>query len=160
MTTARIFLLMLWSAALFVLPATAFAEGASAPGPKDRCAVCGMFVAPYPEWVASMEFRDGTKAFFDGPKDMFVYFFDLGKYRPGTKPDDIVAMVVTEYYTARPMPVREVFFVSGSDVLGPMGYELVPVAGKENAETFRRDHGGKKKMQFNGLEFSEIPAGK
>jgi nitrous oxide reductase accessory protein NosL len=119
-----------------------------------------MFVAPYPEWVASIEFRDGTKAFFDGPKDMFVYFFDLGKYRPGAKTDDIVAMVVTEYYTARPMSVREVFFVSGSDVLGPMGYELVPVAGKENAETFRRDHGGKKIMEFNGLEFSELPAGK
>lgn len=160
MTIARKLLLMLWSASLFVLPGAVFAEDASAPGPKERCAVCGMFVAPYPEWVASIEFRDGTKAFFDGPKDMFVYFFDLGKYRPGAKTDDIVAMVVTEYYTARPMPVREVFFVSGSDVLGPMGYELVPVAGKENAETFRRDHGGKKIMEFNGLEFTEIPVDK
>ncbi|ALC18088.1 nitrous oxide reductase accessory protein NosL [Desulfuromonas soudanensis] len=160
MTRAGKLLLMMLGLSLFVLPGIVCAEEVSLPGPKERCVVCGMFVAPYPEWVASIEFRDGTTAFFDGPKDMFVYFFDLEKYRPGAKPDDIVAMVVTEYYTARPMPVGEVFFVSGSDVLGPMGYELVPVAGKENAETFMRDHGGKKIMQFNGLDFSEIPAGK
>ena len=128
------------------------------PGPKERCAVCGMFVAPYANWVSQIEFKDGSRLFFDGPKDMFIFFFDLPKYRPGAKAADSAAMSVTEYYTTKVMNVREVFLVSGSDVLGPMGQELVPIAGREQAETFRRDHGGKKILQFNGTELTEVAA--
>ncbi len=141
---------------LLICIGTAFAAAPTGPGPKDRCSVCGMFVAPYPNWVAMVEFKDGSSAFFDGPKDMFIYFFDLPQYKPATTADDIAAMYVTEYYTTRLLNVKEVFLVTGSDVMGPMGQELVPVEGKENAETFLRDHGGKKIMQFDGLGLSEI----
>ncbi len=130
------------------------------PGPKERCAVCGMFVSPYANWVSQVEFKDGSRLFFDGPKDMFIFFFDLSKYRPGAKVADIASMFVTEYYTTKVMNVREVFLVTGSDVMGPMGQELVPIAGREQAETFLRDHGGKKIMQFNGAELTEVAAAK
>jgi nitrous oxide reductase accessory protein NosL len=116
-----------------------------------------MFVAPYPNWVALVEFKDGSRDFFDGPKDMFVYFFDLAKYRPQARPEDIAGIYVTEYYTTRLVGARDVYFVTGSDVMGPMGKELVPVAGRENAETFRRDHGGTKIMQFDGENLVELP---
>lgn len=42
------------------------------------------------------------------------------------------------------------FFVSGSDILGPMGPELVPVAGSQSLESFIRDHGQEKVMRFDG----------
>jgi hypothetical protein len=38
------------------------------PGPKDKCPVCGMFVAKYPDWVAALVFSDGSTVFFDGVK--------------------------------------------------------------------------------------------
>ncbi|HYG70620.1 MAG TPA: nitrous oxide reductase accessory protein NosL, partial [Anaeromyxobacteraceae bacterium] len=47
-----------------------------APGPRERCPVCGMFVAKYPEWLASLRLRDGTVAWFDGPKDLARYLRD------------------------------------------------------------------------------------
>ncbi|HEY7745200.1 MAG TPA: nitrous oxide reductase accessory protein NosL [Desulfuromonadales bacterium] len=158
MKSARCFVVF-WTFLLLVgLAGTASSAPTLAPGPKDRCPVCGMFVAPYPSWVAIIEFRDGSRAFFDGPKDMFVFFFDLAKYRPQAKPEDITGIHVTEYYTTRLLEAKDVFFVTGSDVMGPMGNELVPIGGRENAETFRRDHGGTKIMQFDGKNLIELSA--
>jgi nitrous oxide reductase accessory protein NosL len=160
MKSARCFILSWTFLLLISVAGTASSAPSSAPGPKDRCAVCGMFVAPYPNWVALIEFRDGSRAFFDGPKDMFVFFFDLAKYKPQARPENIAGILVTEYYTTRLMAVRDVYFVVGSDVMGPMGKELVPVAGRDNAETFRRDHGGTKIMQFDGKNLVEFSAPK
>jgi len=150
-----VLLALFWSL-LLTFPATA-AEF-QPPGKEDRCPTCGMFVAGYPNWVASMVFKDGSRVFFDGPKDMFRYFFDLGKYRPGGTVDDIEVIFVTEYYSMRSMAATEVYFVSGSDVLGPMGKEMVPVAGLEQARGFMRDHGGGKLMQFDGKALVEVRA--
>jgi hypothetical protein len=36
------------------------------PGLKERCPVCGMYVAPYPHWIASITFQDGTSVYFGG----------------------------------------------------------------------------------------------
>ena len=134
-----------------------FASPPAAPGAKDRCAVCGMFVAPYPNWVSIVQFKDGTKAYFDGPKDMFTYVFNLKKYNSAAKPEDIAEIYVTEYYSTQLQKAAEVFFITESDVMGPMGTELIPIAGKEAALTFLRDHKGKKIMQFDGKAFNELP---
>ena len=112
---------------------TAAQPGVPAAGAKDRCAVCGMFVAPYPDWVAAVVFRDGTVAYFDGPKDMFRYVFAVETFDSSRKPDQIQSLWATEYYPTTLMPAADLFFVVGSDVLGPMGHELVPVRGQEAA---------------------------
>ncbi len=139
------------------LAAPAAAVDFPAPGPDARCPVCGMFVAGYANWVSSIVFKDGSRVFFDGPKDLFRYFFDLPKYRPGGTAADIAGFFVTEYYSVQTTPATAVFFVSGSDVLGPMGKELVPVAGLEQARGFMRDHGGVKLMRFDGRALVELP---
>ena len=159
-SSARACLLLLSLVFFFGSTVTLQATSPPQPGVNDRCAVCGMTVTPYPNWLAAIVFKDGSKAFFDGPKDMFVYFFDLGRYRAGAGAQDIDDMFVSEYYTTRRMSVREVYFVSGSNVMGPMGGEMVPVAGRENAETFLRDHGGHKLMQFDGEKLAEVAASK
>jgi len=157
MKSCRFFIVLSVSILLFSVSATAAPRPSSLiPGPKDRCPVCGMFVAPYPNWVAVIEFQDGSREFFDGPKDMFIFLFDLGKYRPQSRPAEITGIHVTEYYTTRVLSAREVFFVIGSDVRGPMGSELVPVQGRDNAEAFKRDHGGTKIMIFNGEKLTEL----
>lgn len=146
-----VLVLLLWS-----LSSAAVAAVPPQPGEKDRCAVCGMFVAPFPQWTAAFELKDGRYFYFDGPKDLFICLFDLPAYLPGVSMDQVAGVYVTEYYSTGLQPATEVIFVTGSDVLGPMGSELVPVLGREAAETFRRDHKGQALMRFDGKQLVEI----
>jgi len=141
---------------LLLLPLTTWAEAPQNPGPEDRCPVCGMFVDPYPNWVSVAVSSSGERYYFDGPKDMFRFLADQSTYRPKDDAGEGLQLWVTEYYSTRRLQAEEVFFVVGSDVLGPMGEELVPVAGKEAAETFLRDHGGSAIMMFDGKELQEV----
>jgi nitrous oxide reductase accessory protein NosL len=99
--------------------------------------------------VAAITFKGGDKAFFDGPKDLFRYYLAVDKYAKGKKQTDIEQVYVTEYYSARPLPARDLIFVEGSDVIGPMGRELVPIQGKAQAETFLKDHKGQRLLKFS-----------
>ncbi|MFZ1537206.1 MAG: nitrous oxide reductase accessory protein NosL [Chromatiaceae bacterium] len=126
------------------------------PGPKDTCPVCGMFVAKYPHWTATVLYRDGHAHYFDGVKDLFKYLFDLSKWAPGHKPEDMVAIAVTEYYGLGRIPAQDAWFVIGSDVLGPMGHEFIPLASEAEAQEFLRDHGGKRLLRFDAVT-SDLP---
>jgi len=123
---------------------------------EDRCAVCGMFVAKYRTWIAQVVFSDGSYAAFDGPKDMFKYYLQLGKYAPSKKSADIAAVYVTEYYSAKLMDAKKMFYVAGSDVLGPMGDELIPVASEEKAREFMKDHKGKEILKFQQITMDHL----
>jgi nitrous oxide reductase accessory protein NosL len=128
-----------------------------APKPKDKCPVCGMFVAKYPKWVAEIVFKDGSYVVFDGCKDMFKYYFDMDKYNKQKSRDDIAEIYVTEYYTLKIHKASEVSFVVGSDVLGPMGHELIPVKGEDEVKIFRLGHGGDKVFRFGEIRAADIP---
>lgn len=155
-----VFRQLLWSLLVLGLiclaPALVSALEPLQPDTDDRCAVCGMRVAPFPNWVAAVSFEDGTEYFFDGPKDMFNFLFDLQQYRPEATLEDVEQVRVTEYYTLQQKDSQTVFFVTGSDVLGPMGQELVPVAGEEAVKTFARDHGHTKIMRFDGASLVPV----
>ena len=68
------------------------------PGSDDQCPVCGMFTAKYTDFLAEIIFKDDSYVTFDGPKDMFKYYFNMAKYAKDWKPDDIGSIYVTEYY--------------------------------------------------------------
>jgi copper chaperone NosL len=126
-------------------------ERAVRPGPKDKCPVCGMFVAKYPDFVAVLYFKDGAHAFFDGIKDMMKYYFNLQKYAPSKKRDDIVQLQVTDYYSLGLIDGFKAFYVSGSDIYGPMGKELIPFEKEGDAEEFLKDHKGKAVLRFQDI---------
>lgn len=136
----------------------ALANEPAAPGKKDRCPVCGMFVAPYSDWIATIVFQDGSQVFFDGSKDLFRYYFDLPVDDGQRNRGQIKSMHVTEYYSTRLMKTDQVFFVLGSDVYGPMGKELIPVASKEAAKAFQRDHQGTEILTFDQVNPSKLQA--
>ena len=117
------------------------------PGPRDLCPVCGMLVAKYPNWVAIVEHEGGRARFFDGAKDLFKYHFDGPKYGEGTTAG-VVRRWVTEFYGLNRIEAGKAFYVVGSDVLGPMGHELVPLASREEAEEFLADHKGRCILTF------------
>ncbi|PLX35990.1 MAG: nitrous oxide reductase accessory protein NosL [Hyphomicrobiales bacterium] len=119
------------------------------PGPDDICPVCGMFVAKYPEWIATVLFKDGHADHFDGAKDFFKYLHDMPKYARGRTADQIAGMGVTDYYGVERIDAKAAFYVIGSDVLGPMGHELIPHATKEEAEEYFADHAGKRLLSYD-----------
>ncbi|ABK18494.1 NosL protein [Syntrophobacter fumaroxidans MPOB] len=121
------------------------------PSSRDKCPVCGMFVAKYPDFVAEIVFKDGSRAFFDGAKDMLKYYFDLAKYNPSKKASDIESIYVTDYYSMRATDGRKALFVVGSNVYGPMGREFIPFANEEDANEFMRDHAGKTLVRFTDI---------
>lgn len=116
---------------------------------KDKCPVCGMFITKYPDWISAVVFKDGSKAFFDGAKDMFKYLFDLKKYNPSKKKDDIEAIWVLDYYSLAPIQAGKAWFVAGSDVFGPMGRELIPLEKESGAKEFLKDHKGQRILKFS-----------
>ena len=123
---------------------------------KDKCPVCGMFVAKYPDFAAQIHFRDGTHAVFDGVKDMLKYYVNLLQYAPGRKKADITAIYVTNYYTLGLIDGYRACYVSGSDVFGPMGKELIPFDKKTDAQEFTRDHKGKTILAFKDINASVL----
>jgi nitrous oxide reductase accessory protein NosL len=119
--------------------------------PKDKCPVCGMFVAKYPDWVAQILFKDGSYAVFDGAKDMFKYYFNLEKYNPSKKVTDIDSIYVIDYYSLALIDGFKAFYVIGSDVYGPMGKELIPNAKEDEAKEFMSDHSGTSILKFKEI---------
>ena len=121
------------------------------PSAGDKCPVCGMFVAKYPDWVAEIIFNDRDTVFFDGAKDLFKYYFNFSRYNPRKKTTDISVIYVTEYYDMTLISAREAYYVVGSDVYGPMGRELIPFKSKPDAEEFLKDHFGRKVVRFEDV---------
>ena len=138
----------LLAAAVLLSAAVAADLRLAKPGPTDTCPVCGMFVAKYPEWVATVGYRDGHAHHFDGAKDLFKYLLDMPRWAPGHRAEDITAIGVTEYYGLSLIDARQAWYVVGSDVLGPMGHELVPLATEEDAREFMLDHSGRRILRF------------
>lgn len=133
------------------------AQNGPKPGIKDLCPVCGMLVSKYPNWVAVVVWKDGHNHFFDGAKDMFKFLHELAKFAPGHRKEDIAGIYVTDFYNLQRIDARRAIFVIGSDVLGPMGHELVPLANKADADDFLKDHKGKKILNFDQVT-GNIPA--
>jgi nitrous oxide reductase accessory protein NosL len=121
------------------------------PAEKDKCPVCGMFVAKYPDFLAEIIFEDGSYAVFDGTKDLFKCYLNLKKYLPSKEPSSIDSIYVTDYYKLALIDAYRAVYVIGSDVYGPMGKELVPFEAESDARTFLNDHKGHSLMNFEDI---------
>jgi copper chaperone NosL len=145
---------------MVVLLSCAVLQGAekipAKPTPRDKCLVCGMFVYKYPDYLAQISFRDGSIVFFDGPKDMCKYYFNLSKYNPSKKTFDIDSIFVTDYYSLTSIDGMKAFYVLGSDAYGPMGRELIPFEKETEAREFLKDHKGKNILRFRDITYSIV----
>lgn len=127
-----------------------------APKPTDICPVCGMFVAKFPEWVATVVYKDGHAHHFDGAKDLFKFLESPKQYVPNHRPEDVATVAVTDYYGVTRIDAQDALYVIGSDVLGPMGHELVPLSSKAEADDFMKDHAGKAILTFGQVSKAVI----
>jgi len=152
MKTSRILLFSIIIGLLLFAPLHfVCAEATDAVTEQSRCSVCGMFVAKYPNWLAQIQYQDLAQTrFFDGPKDMMVFYFNPEQYG-GPPRADIKDMFVKDYYSLNWLSARDAFYVIGSDIYGPMGHELIPFENRAAAESFSKDHHGKEIRTFNEI---------
>lgn len=135
--------------------AGAIAEPLHPVGKDEKCPVCGMFVAKYDQWLAQVVVADQKPLVFDGVKDMMAYYFNSANYG-GSADLSSAEIWVRNYYTLDYIDGRKAYYVIGSDVLGPMGDELIPFATSAEAENFKKDHTGTAILGFDEIDAAQI----
>jgi nitrous oxide reductase accessory protein NosL len=117
--------------------------------PKDqKCPVCGMYPYKYPVWVCTIQSAK-KRYYFDGVKDMMKYYLIREKYRYDRS--KIRTIEVQDFYSLTLIDGRKAWYVTGSDIRGPMGPELIPFAALKDAETFLHDHHGRSVVRFDEI---------
>lgn len=139
---------------LFFIP-TLQAEPVNTIKQGEKCRVCGMFVAKYQPWIAQLHYASADVAMFDGVKDMMAYYFEPEKYG-ATSGDTVSAIYVKDYYTQEWLDGKEAVYVVGSDVMGPMGHEFIPLSSTSAAEDFMKDHKGKHILSFQEITREQV----
>ena len=118
--------------------------------PKNsKCPVCGMITNKYPKWIATIEEENGKVHYFDGVKDMMKFYFNPKKFHH--KKNNFSKIRVNDYYTLKPIDAKTSWFVTHSNVYGPMGNELIAFKTKEDAKEFLKEHFGKKIVNFKEI---------
>jgi len=130
-----------------VLCFSAYSESQTSTAPQVipddlSCGKCGMFPARYPQWQSQIIFDDGKMSAFDGCKCMFGFIFNMEKFDPEHKKNNIGNIWVRDFNTGEWTNAKSANYVIGSDVMGPMGKELIPFADKNEATSFQQEHGG------------------
>jgi hypothetical protein len=97
-----------------------------------RCATCGMKIDPASPWVSYVKLDDKESA-FDTPRCAFTAWRRAVNKATGAR--------FRDYYSQELKAADGLRFVEGSDVVGPMGPDWVPVAA-QFASRFARDHNG------------------
>ena len=124
---------------LFVLATLASAVACRKPAAQgERCPHCGMLVDPKSAFRTELVSGGAMRA-FDTPRCALAAMRANGAAE--------ATLRVQEFYTRDPIDAQNVRFVGGSDVEGPMGPELVPVA-PDKVEKFMRDHRGARVYQL------------
>jgi nitrous oxide reductase accessory protein NosL len=111
-------------------------------GDHDRCPVCGMKVAEHAKFSSAIQLTDETTFYFCGTGCMMRSWLHPEIFL-ATEKERLQTPLVRDYFTGEEVDGRDVFWVAGSDVIGPMGPALVPVKGEKALEAFKRRHGGR-----------------
>lgn len=116
------------------------------------CRHCGMPSQDFPKWKAKVV-ADAGEVWYCSPRCMFINTLNEAK-----APKGIQAIQVISYYDTQAIDAKTAFYVTESDVLGPMGHDLVPLKDKKAAEDFKAEHQGKNIFAFAEVDMKTIKA--
>jgi nitrous oxide reductase accessory protein NosL len=130
---------------------------------SHKCPVCGMVIGgkngqgvtiDFKEGrivgfhgVAAAVFKDNRVVGFDGGRCLFVYNSVPQKYNVDVK--DIAYQYVTDFVSKKMIDLPKAFLVLGSEVKGPMGYELIAFSSMAEASKFASENEGKWIVQLH-----------
>ena len=109
---------------------------------QDRCPVCAMQVSKHQKFACAVELRNGSTFYFCGSGCMIRSWMHPEIFLGATKAE-LKRSVVQDYFTGEQVPGESVYWVAGSDVIGPMGPALVPLKNEQDLNVFKKRHGAK-----------------
>ncbi len=122
---------------------------------KDKenydCQHCGMPSQSYPLWHAKIILASQNNTYwFCSPRCMF------SRYHKHMKPTEAKEIWVKDYYTQKFISAKTAFFVVNSQILGPMGADLVPFSEQKDAQAFVQEHQGKAIFSFQDVTYKVV----
>ncbi len=116
------------------------------------CRNCGMPSSEFPKWRSKVTTKGGD-VWFCSPRCMFITTLDKEK-----APKEIQGIRVVDYYSTKSFDAKTAYYVTGSDILGPMGHDFVPVKDKAAADDFKKEHKGDKVLKFDEVSLETVKA--
>jgi copper chaperone NosL len=123
----------------------AFAQPLKIESHKE-CPLCGMYPARYPHFNCQVVFKDGSYEAFDNAIGLLVYL--LFPEKAGIEPKPIAKIYFKDYLKKSWLEAGKTFFVTGSEVKGPMGIQFLPVSSEQAAEELKKQEQGKDIIHF------------
>jgi nitrous oxide reductase accessory protein NosL len=117
-------------------------SGAMQISSQDRCPVCAMQVSKYKKFACAIQFIDDRTYYFCGTGCMIRSWMHPEIFLGAAK-EEINRTVVQDYFTGEQVAGESVYWVAGSDVIGPMGPALVPLENEQHLTVFKKRHGAK-----------------
>jgi nitrous oxide reductase accessory protein NosL len=117
---------------------------------SDRCPVCAMRVDRHPKFACAIQLKDQRTYYFCSAGCMIKSWLHPEIFL-GKAAEQFKRAVCREYFSGQTLDAREVIWVAGSDVLGPMGPAVVPLADASHLAAFRRRHGGRTTFRLSEL---------
>lgn len=125
------------------------------PSEQDRCVVCNMVPAKYPKFNAQALTADKKRFHLCSTQCLFELLKEPRKYGAGT--NEVGDVWVHDYVSGRYLFGKNAYYVVGSKILGPMGYEAIAFDLKSEAMDFIRENGGQV-LKFNNVTIEKIKA--
>ncbi len=109
---------------------------------QDRCPVCAMKVNAHKKFSSAIQLTNGDTFYFCGTGCMIRSWLHPEIFLNAAK-SELKKSVVQDYFSGAQVDGLAVYWVAGSDVVGPMGPALVPILDEGQVEIFKHRHGGK-----------------
>lgn len=117
---------------------------------RDRCPVCAMWVVKYRKFAAAIQLKDG-KTFYLCSTGCMLRSWMQPEIFLGVAKEELKRSVVQDYFTGNQVSGRSVYWITGSDVIGPMGPALVPLQDRQHVEVFKKRHGAKEIFRLSEM---------
>ncbi len=111
-----------------------------------ECPLCGMYPARYPKFNCQIVFKDGSYEAFDSAIGLLVYLHFPDK--TGLKLKPVAGIYFKDYLKEGWLEADKAFFVTGSEIRGPMGVQFLPVGSEQAAEELKKQAKGKDIIHF------------
>ena len=117
-------------------------RGAMQISSQDRCPVCAMEVGKHKKFACAVQLMNGNTFYFCGSGCMIRSWLHPEIFL-GAEKEELKRSVVQDYFSGEQVPGQSVYWVAGSDVIGPMGPALVPLKNEQDLVVFKKRHGAK-----------------
>jgi len=134
---------------LFGMTNWAFAQSVEIESHK-KCPLCSMYPARYPKFNCQIVFKDGGYEAFDSTIGLLVFLNFPDK--TGLKLKPVAGVYFKDYLKGGWLEADKAYFVTGSDIRGPMGIQFMPVDSAQAADILKKQANGKDVVHYKMID--------